>query len=214
MKNKYVVFDLDDTLVYEIDYLKSAYSSIARLLEPVTFSNLYAQMMNWYSSGLDTFLLLQNKYPGYTKDFFLDVYRNHIPYFSLNIGAEEVLDTIKKRNFFLGLVTDGRSITQRNKLKAIGIEDMFDQIIISEEFGSTKPDERNFRVFGEDIDIDYYYIADNPTKDFIAPNNLGWTTIALKDSGKNIHSQNFDIAEPYRPKYIINTLIEVLPFFD
>lgn len=33
MKNKYIIFDLDDTLTYEIDYLKSAYYEIASKID-------------------------------------------------------------------------------------------------------------------------------------------------------------------------------------
>ena len=36
---------------------------------------------------------------------------------------------------------------------------------------------------------DYGLRLDNPDKDFIAPNNLGWTSICLIDKGLNIHKQ-------------------------
>ena len=86
---------------------------------------------------------------------------------------------------------------------------MFDKIIISEELGSSKPDERNFTFFLEEQACEYFYIADNVKKDFITPNKLGWTTVCLLDSGKNIHPQNFNISEEYLPKFRINKIIEL-----
>jgi putative hydrolase of the HAD superfamily len=44
MKDKYFIFDLDDTLVYELDYLKSAYKEIALSLED---EKLFYQMLEW-----------------------------------------------------------------------------------------------------------------------------------------------------------------------
>lgn len=209
MKSKCVVFDLDDTLAYEIDYLKSAYTFIAKNLEPEQWQSLLEQMLAWYNAKEDTFLLLQNKYPQHTKESLLDQYRNHYPAITLNDGANELLTVIKEKGYKLGLITDGRSVTQRNKLKALGIETLLNKIIISEEFGSSKPDEKNFIAFGQDEHTQYYYIADNPKKDFVAPNKLGWITIALKNSGKNIHPQNFDIEEAYRPQHIVNSLRDI-----
>jgi len=50
MCNKVVVFDLDDTLYKEIDFLKSAYSYIARLTsnEKALEEDIYQLMWNTY----------------------------------------------------------------------------------------------------------------------------------------------------------------------
>lgn len=63
--------------------------------------------------------------------------------------------------------------------------------------------------FLEEQACEYFYIADNVKKDFITPNKLGWTTVCLLDSGKNIHPQNFNISEEYLPKFRINKIIEL-----
>jgi putative hydrolase of the HAD superfamily len=110
----------------------------------------------------------------------------------------------------LGLVTDGYSKTQRNKLKALEIEELFDLVVISEEFGSAKPSEANFAVFHQFKTDQYYYIADNPAKDFVSPNALGWQTICLIDAGKNIHKQDYTKESLYLPRLKIDTLEQVL----
>ena len=203
MKGKYVIFDLDDTLVSEIDFLKSAYYYIAAQLAK---DNLYEQMLEKYFAGEDVFQFVQNEY-GVLKSDLLHYYRTHEPTLTLKNGAEELLSYLKDRNYKLGLITDGRSVSQRNKLKALGIENYFDKIIISEEFGSEKPNENNYQVFIEDSHS-YFYIGDNFTKDFIAPNRLGWTTIALLDDGRNIHKQEL-VSDEYSAKFCVTSLLDI-----
>lgn len=147
MKAKYIIFDLDDTLMYEIEYLKSAYRAIAEILDSDKKEALFHEMIALYNAEEDVFNVLVGMYPDYSKNSLLDIYRNHFPNIRLNNEVEYLLNYCKKSNYKLGLITDGRSITQRNKLKALGIENLFDKIIISEELGSSKPDERNFTFF-------------------------------------------------------------------
>ncbi|MGV0926009.1 HAD family hydrolase [Empedobacter sp. ULE_I145] len=210
MKAKYIIFDLDDTLMYEIDFLKSAYKEISTLVDKENQEELYNLMLSKYQKGENVFDILIENYPEFSKEILLEVYRNHFPNVSLNEGADDLLKKIKSKGYKLGLITDGRSVTQRNKLKALKIEDLFDKIIVSEEFGSTKPDERNFKIFLENDIEEYYYIADNTKKDFVTPNKLGWTSICLLNQGNNIHTQNFDLEQKFLPKIIINSLSELL----
>ena len=49
-----VVFDLDDTLVKEIDYLKSAFKAIAVKVDS-TNDSLFNQMLFWYQNKENVF---------------------------------------------------------------------------------------------------------------------------------------------------------------
>lgn len=207
---KVVVFDLDDTLIYEINFLKSAYKEISEFIDPDITNSLYNNMILWYKEGKNVFEELLLIYPLILKDELLTIYRNHFPSLELNEGVIEVLNYCKEKAFFLGLISDGRSSTQRNKLEATGIIDFFDKIIISEEFGSEKPTLDNYEIFFEFEADEYFYIADNPKKDFISPNRLGWRTVCLKDKGFNIHQQNFDLPPEYLPIKLISSLKELI----
>ena len=209
MENKYIVFDLDDTLMYEIDFLKSAYKEITKHVDFENREVLEKEMLEWYAKGYNVFNLIEERYPNFSVNQLLTIYRNHLPDLKLNEGVKEIFEYCKLKGYKLGLVTDGRSITQRNKLKVLEINDVFDKLIISEEFGTTKPNKQNFEVFVEDEVKEYYYIADNPKKDFIAPNKLGWTTICLIDKGRNIHPQNFDVKDEFLPRIKIKSIIEL-----
>lgn len=205
MRSKYIVFDLDDTLAYEMDYLRSAYREIAGKLGN---EELYAKMIDMYGRGENVFEYLANNY-NTTLPELLDLYRNHYPDIELIDGAAEVLKFCIDKGYQLGLISDGRSVTQRNKLKALEIEQLFDSIVISEEFGSEKPTMPNYQHFMSDEINTYFYIADNTKKDFITPNKLGWVSVCLLDKGENIHPQSFDVPELNQPKYKIDSLLEL-----
>jgi HAD superfamily hydrolase (TIGR01549 family) len=59
--------------------------------------------------------------------------------------ARELLAAARRIELPLALVTNGASDTQRDKLRALGIEQAFDVIAISAEVGFAKPDARVFQ---------------------------------------------------------------------
>jgi len=205
-----ICFDLDDTLYKEIDYLKSAYKEIA---VSVGHPEAAEQMLDWYYAKENAFAKLIETYRlSATVTDCLKIYRNHFPDISMNAGVKEYLVGLKEDGAKLGLISDGRSITQRNKIKALGLEGLFDVEIISEEFGAEKPDIKNFQVVMDKFPEcqRFIYVGDNTKKDFIAPNQLGWRTYCLADDGRNIHRQELSLDEAQMPHHVINTIEEII----
>lgn len=195
--NKFcVVFDLDDTLYKEIDYLKSAYRFIADQLETehCPAERIYNAMLNEYYNGRNAFAVVKSIFDIDTPiETILHWYRTHIPNIALPDDSKELLDYLHDKDIPIGILTDGRSVTQHNKIKALGLNRYVQEqnVVISEEFGSEKPEEKNYRYFElqyPGID-NFIYVGDNPQKDFITPNRLGWKTVGLLDDGHNIHKQ-------------------------
>lgn len=214
-----VVFDLDDTLSYEIDYLKSAYKEIAQTIADtqeleVSEQEIYSQMILFYEKGLNAFSSILEIY-NLRKIKLSDLiqrYRNHQPNISLANEALELLDFLKDSNIKMGLITDGRSVQQRAKIKALGLENYITDMVISEEFGSEKPSLKNYQFFEEKYATQgtkFFYVGDNIKKDFVTPNKLGWTTICLKDKGYNIHVQNIEVDVVFKPTFEVATLSEL-----
>ena len=202
----FFVFDLDDTLFQELDFLKSGYSRISSQLAKFINSDISQEMMEKYHNKENVFQCILNRYqkeiPHINIEWLLKEYREHTPVIELNETTAAFLQQLKVSNIPMGLITDGRSVTQRNKLKALGIENYFSDIIVSEEFGSEKPDERNYLYFQNKYPgMNFYFFGDNTSKDFIVPKRLGWKTFCIKNSGSHIHTQSFD-KEPF-PDYII-----------
>jgi len=219
MKNKLVVvFDLDDTLYYEIDFLKSAYKEIAIFIkekEDLTIGEevIYLSMLHFYNKGGNAFSNIIGKYGGSSitiKDL-LYLYRNHKPAIQLSSGTVEVLNFLNQKKISIGLITDGRSIQQRSKIEALGLNHYLKHIIISEEFGSEKPSKENYVFFENKYKGSHFmYVGDNVKKDFITPNKLGWYTVCLRDKeGLNVHSQNIEIPKEYKPQFKIDTIVEL-----
>ncbi|RZJ66066.1 MAG: HAD family hydrolase [Flavobacterium sp.] len=205
MQPKTIVFDLDDTLALEMDYLKSAFKAIASELDAGN-ELLFHEMLEWQRSKQNVFALLKQRFDLDGIDDLRNIYRNHIPDFSHLVHVREMLSELKSNGHFLGLITDGYSVTQRNKLRALQIEELFDLIVISEEFGSEKPHENNYRAFERFGTRDYIYVGDNTAKDFVTPNRLGWKTVCVEDSGHNIHMQDFNRDLIYLPTTRIKSL--------
>ncbi len=216
MNSKVIIFDLDDTLYKEINYLKSAFQSIAYSLFSIEDANrVYLEMVEWHYKKDNVFVNLIKKYDLHTEvSILINDYRLHFPYITLDADIKELLYYLKSSGHIIGLITDGYSITQRNKLRALGLDSFFDSIIISEEFGSAKPDKNNYAHFLQFGQADYFYIADNIKKDFIVPNQLDWCSVCLLDNGHNIHKQDFNQDAMYLPKYSIASLKELLPLIN
>jgi putative hydrolase of the HAD superfamily len=206
-----VIFDLDDTLYSEVDYLRSAYRFISRHLHADINKDIYEEMIGLYENKEAVFDIIKTRYSISTSiDEMVSLYRFHLPSIELREGALHLLEILKSLNIKTALLTDGRGITQRNKLKALKIEHFFDPIVISEEFGSEKPDSRNYLYFEEKFPRhSFVYIGDNIKKDFKVPNELKWQTIGIKDQGQHIHTQDHILPDEYYPGNMINSFMEI-----
>lgn len=219
---KVVCFDLDDTLYKEIDYLKSAYREIASYAadycrgcsdSPIILSvKAYEAMLLAYKEGQNAFERL-NAFLGINLPIsqYLQIYRMHKPNIRLSKSAVSALNSLKSPECIIGLITDGRSVQQRNKVEALGLNRWIidEDFLISEEFGSEKPTSANYEYFMKRYpeSDEFMYVGDNLKKDFIAPNALGWQTVCLKDDGRNIHKQDFtSVSTKAMPKMIIKDL--------
>lgn len=206
-----VVFDLDDTLYAEMEFVRSAYRAIARsygleLLGPMLRAVTPREAFD--STGLPV-------------GDQLEIYRTHYPDIRLPWQSLYTLDMLRRRGHRLGLVTDGRSVTQRNKINALGLERFIDPelIFISEETGMEKISGGSFRRIAElsPVGKKFMYVGDNPQKDFVAGNALGWTTVCLLDGthGENLFSQDFSLLPAENcPEMTIGSLTELLDLDD
>lgn len=222
MANRLVCFDLDDTLYKEVDYLKSAYREISFYAighsQEASISiaaKAYATMLAAYLDGENAFEKL-DRFLGLGIPFseYLKIYRSHFPDIALSMDTVLTLDALKSSGYVIGLISDGRSLQQRNKIDALGLQRWIcaEDMVISEEFGHEKPCLDNYKLFETRFPEceEFVYVGDNPAKDFIAPNILGWRTICLKDDGRNVHRQDFDsVSISAKPETIVKSLPEI-----
>lgn len=131
------------------------------------------------------------------KEDILNVYRSHKPDIQLYPGVKEMINKLRKENIKIGIITDGRSEGQRNKLKALNLITLIDDIIITDELGGIqfrKPCDIAFRIIATRWKLPFHqivYIGDNPNKDLQAPRQLGMKSILLENNdGLYISSKN------------------------
>jgi putative hydrolase of the HAD superfamily len=192
-----VVFDLDDTLYHERDFVRSGFRAVSQHVahhcQTQVFTALETLFENGHTDPIGQ-VFDETRLP-ISKQDLLEIYRNHVPDIKLAAGVRRLLDGLHHAGHPLGLLTDGRSITQRNKIRSLGLDRWFEEIVISDEFGSSKPSVANYRYFERRYPGRCYaYVGDNLAKDFVAPNALGWLTLCVKDRGQHIHPQVFQNA--------------------
>ncbi|NEU08801.1 HAD family hydrolase [Flavihumibacter sp. R14] len=212
--NEAVIFDLDDLLYKEFDYMRSAFWAIAQMIEGEHPKKLFRMMMAQYFLGNRVLNWLSDEYltnnDKYSLEILIAFYRNHKPDISISSEAFNLLEALKRNGNSIGLLTDGRSVTQRNKIEALGLNKWMNLVSVSEECGFEKPCEEPFLLFMTRFDSEkFVYLADNYNKDFVAPNKLGWRTIALLDNGLNIHIKNQSLNQINYPTEVVATLSEI-----
>lgn len=189
-----VVFDLDDTLYFEYDYVLSGFRTVAEALamgNDYRAESLYKYMINIFEHGdrrtiFDQVLI---KWPVLlsitTVENMVQLYRYHTPNIQLMPGIFDIIMYLRDHGIRIGLITDGYYIVQQAKFTALGIDKLIDLAIFTDMWGLEfwKPHPRAFETIVETWGIPHsklVYIGDNPQKDFIAPTKLGWRTIRLK----------------------------------
>lgn len=191
-----LIFDLDDTLYPEVEYVRSGFRAVAgHLATPQrTANDIYERLWQTFQTGprdrVFNEVLEQLGQPAdsQTLSRLVEIYRNHKPTLMLEPVVRELLQSLRPR-YPLGIITDGYLPAQRLKVEALGLEPMVDHVIYTESLGRDcwKPHPRAFELMSQTLGCPHphcVYIADNPAKDFLAPNRLGWQTVQLNRPGK------------------------------
>ena len=181
-----VIFDLDDTLYSEKEYIKSGFDAVENYFKIDNMSKKLWDCFLEKKNAIDFVLEQEGLLEEGTKKLALEIYRNHFPKIKLYEGIVDILLQIKN-NKKLGLITDGRPNGQRNKIKALDIEKYFDEIIITDELGGIeyrKPNSKAFELMQRKMNVSFekmVYIGDNIKKDFIAPEILKMKSIFFRN---------------------------------
>lgn len=189
LNNWVVVFDLDDTLISELEYQRSGIAAVEVALSSlygVTFDGRIQRALDDGVKDIWAWACQQLGLPSEVKKSLLWIYRLHTPKIQLANGIENLVSRLLSYEANLAILSDGRSITQRLKLRAIGLESL--PLFISEEYQSTKPEiDRFISIESRWPHCNYAYIADNSDKDFAAPRSRNWLTIGARWISPRVH---------------------------
>jgi len=121
-------------------------------------------------------------------------------------GVKEMLVGLKP-DYSMSIITNGLKEVQRPRLRKLDMTHYFDSIIVSDEIGFAKPDERYFEVAFNSIDNppvrgNTLVIGDNLKSDILGGIRYGLKTCWLNTSGK---ANDTDI----QPDFEIRDVLEV-----
>lgn len=180
---KGVIFDLDDTLYSEKEYIKSGYKAVAEFLGESSYADRLWKFFEAGKPAIDE--LLKEIGNVHEREAVLHAYHFHMPDIRLYPGVTEILEELNAKNIKVGIITDGRPEGQRNKLTALGLN--IRDAIITDELGGIqfrKPCDIAFRIMAHKWRLPFeqiMYVGDNAEKDFQAPRQLGMKSIYFKN---------------------------------
>ena len=175
-----IVFDLDDTIFYEKKYVLSGFMEIDKHLESRYGLKKTALKLTNYleKKEKDPFQRLCQELNLNIKKKLIALMRESIPDIKTRPGIIQFIKKLKSKNFEIGIITNGRSITQRNKIQALGIQNYIDILLISDEVGLAKPQLEIFEKYElQSNKKKFLYIGNNPDLDINPAKTLGWQTV-------------------------------------
>ena len=198
-----LIFDLDDTLYPERDFVLSGFRAVARHGEDAFGLDVAASFRTMTD-------ILDHEGRGRVFDLWLQphglatrqavarcvqVYRHHIPDIVLPDAHRKLLERLTSRAP-LYLVTDGHKIAQKRKVDALRIAHLFRRVFITHRFGlrHAKPSLHCFDLIRRAERSEWnslVYVGDNPAKDFVGLNGVGGRTVRVRTGS---HAQ--DVAKP------------------
>lgn len=173
-KIKGVIFDLDDTLYSEKEYVRSGFNAVSDYLG----GGFEDKLWQYFEDGKVAITEVLKDIGRVEEDkICLEIYRKHKPNIHLYPGVEEMLEELQKKGIKVGIITDGRPEGQKNKIEALGLD--IEDVIITDELGGVqfrKPCDIAFRIMLTRWRLnpsEVVYVGDNPAKDFQGPQQLG-----------------------------------------
>lgn len=184
---KAILFDYDGTLSNRQLSGYHMYRHIISLIFPemdtnsIEFETIVQDCVNWDEFGTISkehiYSHLNKKYnanadPVYWRDYWFAHFHE---FQTLNDSCLSVLDELKKK-YKLGVITNGNSYPQNQKLTLTGIRSYFDTIIVSGDVDVSKPDKKIFMMAVEQMGLkpeEVAFIGDTYSTDIIGAYNAG-----------------------------------------
>ena len=179
-----VIFDLDDTLYSEKDYVRSSFRVVERILPEV--KNIFNKLCAALEKGQPPLETVLKEAGIYSDELLLkcrEAIRDHKPEITLYEGVKELFFELHTQKRSIGLLIDGTPKVQRAKIEALGLDKMADEILITDELAGhgnvmefRKPNDLPFLIMKKRLDVpcrNMAFVGDDIEKDFIAPRALG-----------------------------------------
>lgn len=190
-------FDLDDTIYNERDYREGAYRSLSQRI-----ANEFNVDAEWAFNSLkrayeengdrEVFQVVMREVgvqeptsSEFIREVLIPGYRTWSGPLHPFPAVIPTLTKLRSLGLRLGLITNGGSATQWNKIRLLGIEPYFDSIIVTGDHlprNQWKPHPAPFRLCFDELGIEYrhcLYVGNNPSTDVPGAREIGATVIIV-----------------------------------
>lgn len=192
---KVYIFDLDDTLYDESLFVQGGTKAVLEWLafrydfKPHFLFKMMSSIIatfprdKWYQKLIEKVGI---PFSQGLIDEMVKIYRNHLPHLRLFPDAAHFLAKLRRRNdAILGILTDGMVFVQKLKVRSLGLQKIMDLEIFTWNKGVEyqKPHSWSFEYVEKKTGSSgtkCCYFGNDPRKDFLAPNRLGWNTVCVR----------------------------------
>ncbi len=224
-----LIFDVDDTIYNQLEPFENAVKKVFNNYNDIDVLELFNghrkysdELFNLTEDG--TLSLEDMRIYRITKAFsdfgknitlkeakdFQKEYEANQEKITISDGIREVLNFAKENNIKMGIITNGPTKHQSNKVNNLGLNKWISNkdIFISESEGVAKPDMQIFKLVENKMNLDpenTYYIGDSINNDIVGAKSAGWKMIW-------INRRVVDIPENlgFYPDYIVNDDSELI----
>lgn len=180
-----VCFDLDGTLFDDRQYARAGFNEAGDLLESRTGISLTDDFIEASfereitGTTFDT-VLAEHDLSLDLVPALVDAYHDNDADLVPFSDVPSVLDTIASE-YALGVITGGRN--GREKLRRLGLADVFDVVIVTKELETSKREPAPFELALDELGVsaeEAVFVGDRPWLDFPQPNRIGMTTVRVR----------------------------------
>jgi putative hydrolase of the HAD superfamily len=121
-------------------------------------------------------------------------------------GAAEALERLKQR-YPLAAVSDAQTAYAVPELRAVGLDQYLDPIVVSGDYGFRKPDARLFQAALDQLHVQpeqAIFVGNDRYRDILGAHQLGMRTILFAPAGSSSPAQS-----QVEPDYILYTLADL-----
>ena len=198
---KAVVFDLDHTLYDRYGTIELAAHTVRKrfsVAEGVTDEQIASEWKEhdkrFVHYGLDKLYtelarcgIFNEPFPTLDEMIALH-YDTYTSFFSPCDFAVPTVRELKRRGFAVALITNGRPHVQRKKIEMLGMNELFDEVIVGGEFGLQKPHAEIFCEMARRLNIktgEMLYVGDNPINDVKGSADAGCVPVWVRTTPWN-----------------------------
>ena len=222
-----ILFDLDDTLYPERQFVDGGFAAVARFVASLTgrsspnelTSRLIALHDEQGRGRLFDTLLAELDLP-VERDLVLAcvlTYRTHEPSLQPFPGVVDALRDVRAAGIRTGLVSDGHAATQHRKLAALpDVERLLDVVVMTDDLGDehAKPSTMPFLVACRILGVapaDAVYVANDSRKDFLGARGVGMRTVRVGNAPDEGGAATTAAPSDADADLVVDTIVEAMP---